>query len=143
MESSFTLFICMHSTYFDCRTHTRGRRRLLLGIVCCRSFNPRTHTGCDMMVQSRKTLYNSFQSTHPHRVRRSSSVHNWERESVSIHAPTQGATSRGVFGSSQIRFNPRTHTGCDLSLGFGDLRPSVSIHAPTQGATCAYAILIL
>ena len=34
-----------------------------------------------------------------------------------------------------VSFNPRTHTGCDLSFGFNDLCPSVSIHAPTRGAT--------
>ena len=35
-----------------------------------------------------------FQSTHPHGVR----------------------LSRGMFDGSQIRFNPRTHTGCDTTI---------------------------
>ena len=40
-----------------------------------------------------------------------------------------------------VSFNPRTHTGCDLSFGFNDLCPSVSIHAPTRGATYTTNVL--
>ena len=35
-----------------------------------------------------------------------------------------------------LRFNPRTHTGCDYEIRYGLLRLlRVSIHAPTRGAT--------
>ena len=77
------------------------------------SFNPRTHTGCDYPIQKEhySTIY------------------------VSIHAPTRGATTDGLqptleavfqsthphgvrlqylaFSDQFVRFNPRTHTGCD------------------------------
>ena len=33
------------------------------------------------------------------------------------------------------RFNPRTHTGCDIAAWADDYEHSVSIHAPTRGAT--------
>ena len=124
-----------------------------------RSFNPRTHAGCDW----RRDICPRFAGR------------------VSIHAPTRGATS---FGATKIDshtcFNPRTHAGCDTytasptpeissfnprthagcDIGYGslitirasfnprthagcDLRPprsyrpahGVSIHAPTRGAT--------
>ena len=77
-----------------------------------------------------------FQSTHPRRVRpqhRTPPPHSY---SVSIHAPTKGATSNTTNAVSvTIGFNPRTHEGCD---GINLTRPaviSVSIHAPTKGAT--------
>ena len=101
------------------------------------SFNPRTHTGCDLgnthkrfgycvsihaptrgatlltkEVISSKPL---FQSTHPHGVR----LNNWSwrnRENgVSIHAPTRGATILITIHISQWL--------------------AVSIHAPTRCAT--------
>ena len=78
---------------------------------CC--FNPRTHMGCDALMLIRVLLYLQFQSTHPHGVRQSSnrledrfnrfqSTHphgvrqgaraTLSPSSVSIHAPTWGAT---------------------------------------------------
>ena len=100
-----------------------------------------------------------FQSTRPYGAR--PKVH-WRYEmqdSVSIHAPVRGATSR--FGTNDIggsRFNPRARTGRDQkSIGdmkcktaFQSTRPygarrhasarttlaaHVSIHAPVRGAT--------
>ena len=57
-------------------------------------FNPRTHTGCDLVVL---TSSNNLII-------------------VSIHAPTRGATFvyRGTDRPQFCRFNPRTHTGCDV-----------------------------
>ena len=77
--------------------------------------------------------------------------------SVSIHAPTRGATKQAVFlllrqkfQSTHPRgvrrnigtrlcvrssFNPRTHEGCDLRAASLSSRLLVSIHAPTRGAT--------
>ena len=63
-------------------------------------FNPRTHTGCDTPFIFYKLVI-----------------------SVSIHAPTRGATFIIVFAFNFfIGFNPRTHTGCD-----GVLPPRASI----------------
>ena len=78
---------------------------------------------------------------------------------VSIHAPTRGATSSSHCSwSMRLCFNPRTHTGCDTAIQghtysiseFQSTHPHgvrhrrgtrrglgtrVSIHAPTRGAT--------
>ncbi len=99
-----------------------------------------------------------FQSTHPHGVRLTNSNLPVGRLSVSIHAPTRGATpdrgavpcGRCVFQSTHphgVRrtvtsgprctqgFNPRTHTGCDDFYFPEFAHLGVSIHAPTRGAT--------
>ena len=78
----------------------------------------------------------AFQSTHPRGVRRGRGTQSHIRGSVSIHAPTRGATesaapgntiigvsihapTRGATarpprrGRSRPCFNPRTHAGCD------------------------------
>ena len=57
------------------------------------SFNPRTHTGCDLRIsRHRPSTVLSFQSTHPHGVRRYVIRRILRRAVVSIHAPTRGAT---------------------------------------------------
>lgn len=56
---------------------TQGQRRLLLGVVCCRSFNPRTTQGATFWVVPCIVIM-----------------------LVSIHAPTQGATCRWLRPSS-------------------------------------------
>ena len=57
-----------------------------------------------------------FQSTHPHGVRLNVNNSLIDICVVSIHAPTRGATPTVVdLGKSLIGFNPRTHTGCDVS----------------------------
>ena len=56
---------------------------------------------------------------------------------ISIHAPTRGATTDVCnMALSYIDFNPRTHTGCDVSFTLlAASAPRISIHAPTRGAT--------
>ena len=77
-------------------------------------FNPRTHAGCD-----------------PGIARLAESV-----EDVSIHAPTQGATSPASPDRwFRWRFNPRTTQGATGQHDDRRQDPRVSIHAPTQGAT--------
>ena len=87
------------------------------------------------MVVTVTTIRRMFQSTHPRRVRRMASPVIW-LPPVSIHAPTQGATSSsGSNTAPPALFNPRTHAGCDPlppGRGRGGAMP---IHAPTQGAT--------
>ena len=81
------------SAGFNPRTHTGWRRRLLLDVVCCRSFNPRTTQGAMFWVVPCIVIM-----------------------LVSIHAPTQGATNLEFACTYPARrFNPRTHTGCDRS----------------------------
>ena len=101
---------------FNPRTHTGCDRVVKRHRGSSNSFNPRTHTGCDwdmIYIYSSKWL---FQSTHPHGVRLLHLCPSVLLCSVSIHAPTRGAT--------------RDLTPLRLNNG-------VSIHAPTRGATNA------
>ena len=122
-------------------------------------FNPRTHTGCDCPYFYDNVNYSMFQSTHPHGVRQSGmlavpitsgfqSTHPHGVRliingifpiliSVSIHAPTRGATYKPNLDYIEVySFNPRTHTGCDSQyVPPTKLVTVVSIHAPTRGAT--------
>ena len=100
----------------------------------------------------------SFQSTHPRRVRLRLRRISVSRVSVSIHAPAKGATWAGLTSNTRhcvsihapakgatpcliitsidfTRFNPRTREGCDLNGHWPYRWPSVSIHAPAKGAT--------
>ena len=103
---------------FNPRTHTGcdgSSPRLPLRSKC---FNPRTHTGCDFC--SRMDLSSKiFVSIHaPTRGATSPSLSPRIRIRVSIHAPTRGATLNNIeLQQLQVRFNPRTHTGCDIFAG--------------------------
>ena len=76
-------------------------------------FNPRTHTGCDSLKLSFTLSLPKFQSTHPHGVRLVVLTSSNNLIIVSIHAPTRGATPCVITIDPSVRFNPRTHTGCD------------------------------
>ena len=55
---------------------------------------------------------------------------------ISIHAPTRGATQTVLQGLVlSLYFNPRSHEGSDdFDLDYTDYE-DISIHAPTRGAT--------
>ena len=78
-----------------------------------RSFNPRTHMGCDTSDLPAPVGKISF-NPRTHMGCDSTTRYNFETLSVSIHAPTWGATFNGVLPKAQY---------------------GVSIHAPTWGAT--------
>ena len=104
--------ICV-SNSFNPRTHTGCDVLMLLIIRLLRSFNPRTHTGCDS-ITSVARAETVFQSTHPYRVR-PDIRRIWE--------------VRGWFQSThpyRVRLLPRFP--CERVA-------EVSIHAPIQGAT--------
>ena len=98
---------------FNPRTHVgcdQERWRCCRKVMC---FNPRTHVGCDKAPLVGLTTY-------------SVSIHaptwgatpqlgaSFTTVNVSIHAPTWGATRVAVLvGHARSRFNPRTHVGCD------------------------------
>jgi len=116
----------------------RGATNNLLQRISQRlRFNPRTRTGCDISDAGITNLFFMFQSTHPHGVRLVTistflliicvSIHAPARGAtsdfeftirvgpVSIHAPARGATSqKELTVCCEIRFNPRTRTGCDI-----------------------------
>ena len=61
--------------------------------------------------------YSSFQSTHPLGVRHDNGNKITVASTVSIHAPTRGATYRCTHNIESVPcFNPRTHSGCDSSV---------------------------
>ena len=99
-----------------------------------------------------------FQFTRPHGARPDVSSIHPRSSSVSIHAPTRGATSARHPAPQMRRFNSRAHTGRDQRpasairdlIGFNSRahtgrdgrhrrrrqgHRAVSIHAPTRGAT--------
>ena len=78
------------------------------------NFNPRSHARSDVSKASPILFKLKFQSTLPRKERQVENVFLDEIQSISIHAPTQGATSS--------------------SPSFSDVS-RISIHAPTQGAT--------
>ncbi len=57
-----------------------------------------------------------FQSTHPRGVRPGRRLAQHERFTISIHAPTWGATRIVGRYRDTCNFNPRTHVGCDLTV---------------------------
>ena len=78
------------------------------------SFNPHTHTGCDIL------LNNDIVQTNL----------------VSIHTPIQGVTCCDIISHLvYLRFNPHTHTGCDPASLAYCCQGNVSIHTPIQGVT--------
>ena len=122
-----------------------------------RSFNPRTHEGCDVELPALGLDSSVFQSTHPRGVRHiliyyivcydgfNPRTHEGcdqgrggttGSRGVSIHAPTRGATVELPALALILRcFNPRTHEGCDKRERRAAQTRTVSIHAPTRGAT--------
>ena len=101
---------------FNPRTHTGCDQYVARMRERFRRFNPRTHTGCDPSGSQRLTSLLLFQSTHPHGVRLTSVCYQIQPRDVSIHAPTRGATVLCKLVVILICFNPRTHTGCDLTM---------------------------
>ena len=79
-----------------------------------KSFNPRTHAGCDIHMSHTSSL------TMP----------------VSIHAPTRGATNRGGLFGGNYGFQSTHPRGVRrVFLSHKNSFIKVSIHAPTRGAT--------
>ena len=147
---------------FNPRTHAGCDQRNVIAIKLIPCFNPRTHAGCDATCRPIMLYLSLFQSTHPRGVRPCLKPVLVEVNGVSIHAPTRGATiisecnkyaetfqsthPRGVRlfpikdVAEKVRFNPRTHAGCDLAACKSMLDDCVSIHAPTRGATSYNAL---
>ena len=75
-----------------------------------------------------------FQSTRPRGARRDQPPGRG-LSSVSIHAPTRGATWSKTCIAQGSCFNPRAHAGRDNRRGEEFPPLPVSIHAPTRGAT--------
>ena len=126
-------------------------------------FNPHTHKGCDKMRSCVSYALVLFQSTHPRGVRQCSDCPSFCPVDVSIHAPTRGATNvqSGLFKSQTVsihaptrgatvcgfsflleflRFNPRTHEGCD-SFSYALLLKFISFNPRTHEG-CDFCALV-
>ena len=141
MRAAFDL---VRRVYFNPRSH-EGSDHISPYKGCCRIyFNPRSHEGSDL-VSSSNTLFMT----------------------ISIHAPTRGATEerRRMRALRIMYFNPRSHEGSDASPVIGIVIssvfqstlprgerlgatatnanvPLISIHAPTRGATGRITYLV-
>ncbi|MDN5330235.1 MAG: hypothetical protein PWP35_2022 [Bacteroidales bacterium] len=98
-------------------THPRGVRppewRTPRSYSLC--FNPRTHAGCDWT----RPDFVAAISVSIHAPTRGATLNPATCRAfnlVSIHAPTRGATGRFEVRIICPCFNPRTHAGCDLPL---------------------------
>ena len=122
-----------------------------------KSFNPRTHVGCDREWLFDFAIPEVFQSTHPRGVRQISvnTINQRGRFNPRTHVGCdidvivtviqcgfQSTHPRGVRRVSPfpgmfvpVCFNPRTHVGCDMRVDSDRNMMWVSIHAPTWGAT--------
>ena len=102
------------SLYLFQSTHPHGVRHELGSIErFLKSFNPRTHMGCDAHRFLRARLWRCF------------------------NPRTHMGCDLSVIGYTRSRksFNPRTHMGCDPTITARIEILRVSIHAPTWGAT--------
>ena len=104
--------------------------------TCLSCFNPRSHEGSDLLNVGDWLTGWMFQSTLPRRERRRLRRNSFSHSSVSIHAPTKGATPISIFLSFGCVVS--IHAPTKGATGRSDSRDhshSVSIHAPTKGAT--------
>ena len=155
------LFLVRSSLNISIHAPTRGATRPGNEQLQARdNFNPRTHTGCDAAKMCERATTSGFQSTHPHGVRRRWLSHVvMGVSSISIHAPTRGATCHrwhgrtpafafqsthphGVrriirpFVDGERKFQSTHPHGVRPSLLLcRDWKMQISIHAPTRGAT--------
>ena len=91
-------------------TSSRRRNRRPL------SFNPRAHAGRDLFEGRFSLFIFGFQSTRPRGARPIYYLPSSTIPSVSIHAPTRGATIRlNHLAGACAGFNPRAHAGRDRS----------------------------
>ena len=98
---------------FNPRTHTGCDVLRLLDLTKYKSFNPRTHTGCDMVLFKEAEILTLFQSTHPHGVRLT--MISTALASGSFNPRTHTGCDLCISEALNVHFcfNPRTHTGCD------------------------------
>ena len=103
--------------------------------VMFRSFNPRTHEGCDFpKYRSNHTILVSIHAPTRGATRVSPARRSCQR--VSIHAPTRGATLICIvhFAGTLVSIHAPTR-GATYNASTAAKFFKVSIHAPTRGAT--------
>ena len=104
-------------------THPHGVRHIRFLILFSYHLFQSTHPhGVRRFAPIRGRRGFRFQSTHPHGVRLAQSEFDLLRNSVSIHAPTRGATSKAQYANGTAWLFQSTHPHgvrlCFLSSGF-------------------------
>ena len=99
-------------------------------------FNPRTHTGCDLLGKVLTTRLYSFQSTHPHGVRLS--LYQLKKvleefQSTHPHGVRRIPRPHRPYKTRFQSTHPHGVRRDSFGGAFNDI--AVSIHAPTRGAT--------
>mgnify|MGYP006887548078 CR=1 FL=1 len=81
-----------------------------------KSFNPRTHVGCDREWLFDFAIPEVFQSTHPRGVRQISvnTINQRGRFNPRTHVGCD--TTIAIIRAIIAGFNPRTHVGCDIDV---------------------------
>ena len=146
--------------YFNPRTHEGcDTHSLAFSAPKSSNFNPRTHEGCDEVDSNIRLAIFVFQSTHPRGVRPWGAMYvntpatdfnprthegcdeagrnsEQNRTSISVHAPTRGATSIPYIYALSFRISIHAPTrGATVKLHRAIIVFQISIHAPTRGAT--------
>ena len=99
--------------------------------------------GATRLQDDEEALSRMFQSTHPHGVRLPV-LGRMRRVTKRFNPRTHTGCDLRLALNADVpnSFNPRTHTGCDDAEKFQDWVCDVSIHAPTRGATLCVTWLI-
>ena len=86
--------ICLSLTWIFQSTLPRGERPLPVSpkTSSITYFNPRSHEGSDFQCYADNTDCEQFQSTLPRGERLDADLNNLPSDTISIHAPTRGAT---------------------------------------------------
>ena len=128
-----------HTLYVPISIHapTRGATESTCKSSCILSyFNPRSHEGSDDGFKGDSYKRDLFQSTLPRGERLLRSGFCRLKNTISIHAPTRGATGNPIrIQNFKQNFNPRSHEGSDHRVVKRINVVQISIHAPTRGAT--------
>ena len=99
-------------------------------------FNPRSHEGSDpLFLYSCRNIFR-FQSTLPRRERLTTESVDSQHSTISIHAPTKGATKFIIYIVYEFLISIHAPTkGATLLPVIRRFMLPISIHAPTKGAT--------
>ena len=130
-NSSVRICISIHAPTRGATCLRRGTARL------SENFNPRSHEGSDSCQTTATTRLILFQSTLPRGERRCVINRLYRQQcTISIHAPTRGATLSHTLLPDQynISIHAPTRGATQFKSGCDNLH-NISIHAPTRGAT--------
>ena len=127
---------CQTGLYFNPRSHEGSDLYESTAIHKILYFNPRSHEGSDEMRSPSSGCSNEFQSTLPRGERPGRNRKDGHGYTISIHAPTRGATLLDVKCDREAHISIHAPTrGATGQICHLVHFPYISIHAPTRGAT--------